>query len=67
MRTRERQVSKLIDMLSRRSDVAFDRLVEALVHTHQDDLAVLLDCNNAQRFIDTRNRQLQQSSQQGML
>ena len=64
MKTHDRQVSKLIDVLSRRSDVAFERFVRALVHTHQDDLAILLDPNTAHHFIDIRNSQ-QQSNQQG--
>ena len=44
--------------------MAFERFVRALVHTHQDDLAILLDPNTAHDFIETRNSRLQ-SSQQG--
>jgi len=65
MKTHDRQVGKLIDVLSRRSDVAFERFVRALVHTHQDDLAILLDPNTAHDLIQARNSQLQ-ANQQGM-
>jgi len=62
VKTHDRQVSKLIDVLSRRSDRAFERFVHALVHTHQDDVAVLLDPNTAHHLIETRNAQLQSNS-----
>ena len=64
--THDRQVSKLIDVLSRRSDEAFEQFIRALVHTHQDDLAILLDPSTARHFIETRNSDLQ-SNQQGIL
>ena len=57
MRTHDRQVSKLIDVLSRRSDKAFEQFVRALVHTHQDDLAILLDANTANPLIESRKQQ----------
>ena len=58
MQTRDRQISKLIDVLSRRSDRAFERFVHALVHTRQDDLAILLDPSTAYHLIETRDSQL---------
>jgi len=64
MKTRDRQVSKLIDVLSRRSDVAFERFIRALVHTHQDDVAILLDPDTARDLIESRNSRLP-SDQQG--
>jgi len=63
VRSHDRQVGKLLDVLSRRSDKAFERFVHALVHTHQDDLAVILDPNTAKHLIETRNCQLQSDSQ----
>ena len=57
MQTQDRQISKLIDVLSRRPDRAFEQFVHALVHTRQDDLAILLDPNTAYHFIETRDAQ----------
>lgn len=56
MRSHDRQVGKLIDVLSRRSDKAFEQFVRALVYTHQDDLAVLLDPSTATSLIHTRQQ-----------
>jgi len=58
MKSHDRQVGKLIDVLSRRSDKAFEQFIRALVHTRQDDLALLLDANTAHHLIETR-KQLQ--------
>ena len=56
MRSHDRQVGKLIDVLSRRSDKAFEQFVRALVYTYQDDLAVLLDHSTANNLIQTRQQ-----------
>jgi len=61
--SRDQQVSKLLDVLSRRPDRAFDRFINALVYTHQDDVALLLDGRNARQLIESRDQHVHITSQ----
>jgi hypothetical protein len=54
-KTRDQQVGRLLDILSRRPDKSFNRFIYALVQTDQDPLANLLDPQTAQRMIIERD------------
>lgn len=55
-RTESRKVGVLLDTLMRRGNRAFDRFIYALVQTDQDSLAISLDPDRAQPYIETRNK-----------
>jgi len=57
----QRQVGKLLDMMSRRSAKAFDALIKALVMTYQEHAAELLDRNKATNLIQRRDAERQQN------
>lgn|SRR6218665_1314955 len=49
------KVGTLLDILVRRGDKAFDRLIRAIVETDQDVIALTLDKSLAQKYISVRD------------
>ena len=67
-KTREKKVSKLMDIISHRSDDHFKSFIDALVDTDQEDLAEELDKNLATESIRRRNIERGENiDEQGMI
>ena len=58
------KAGKLIDIIMKRGDKAFERLIYALIESDQDQIALELDQDSASRFIRARDdqRKLQEST-----